>query len=103
MGINRSAIASYLISLYCSLVVQSRDALAVLEAAEIGSSMTIPTATSDFAPAAAGLRDVGLLTALANQLFAAYREPRHRLRQAGRLPIRCRTPNLAPLALLRGC
>jgi hypothetical protein len=36
MGINRSAIASYLISLYCSLVVQSDDALAVLEDVEIG-------------------------------------------------------------------
>jgi hypothetical protein len=36
MGINRSAIASYLISLYCSLVVQSEDALAVLEDVEIG-------------------------------------------------------------------
>ncbi|WP_097031510.1 family 2A encapsulin nanocompartment cargo protein cysteine desulfurase [Cereibacter ovatus] len=33
--------------------------------------MTIPTATSDLAPAAAGLPDVGLLTALANQFFAA--------------------------------
>jgi len=36
MGINRSAIASYLISLYCSLVVQSDDALAVLEDVEVG-------------------------------------------------------------------
>lgn len=36
MGINRSAIASYLISLYCSLAVQSDDALAVLEDVEIG-------------------------------------------------------------------
>jgi hypothetical protein len=36
MGINRSAIASYLISLYCSLVVQTDDALAVLEDVEVG-------------------------------------------------------------------
>jgi hypothetical protein len=36
MGINRNAIASYLISLYCSLVVLTEDALAVLEDVEIG-------------------------------------------------------------------
>ena len=36
MGINRNAIASYLISLYCSLAVQTEDALAVLEDVEIG-------------------------------------------------------------------
>lgn len=36
MGINRSAIASYLISLYCSLAVLTEDALAVLEDVEIG-------------------------------------------------------------------
>jgi len=35
MGINRNAIASYLISLYCSLAVQTPDALAVLEDVEI--------------------------------------------------------------------
>ncbi|MBL9056874.1 MAG: hypothetical protein JNJ84_11430 [Rhodobacteraceae bacterium] len=42
MGINRSAIASYLISLYCSLVVQSPDALAVLEDVEIGKFHDYP-------------------------------------------------------------
>jgi hypothetical protein len=36
MGINRNAIASYLISLYCSLAVLTYDALAVLEDAEVG-------------------------------------------------------------------
>jgi hypothetical protein len=36
MGINRNAIASYLISLYCSLVVHTEDALAVLDNVEIG-------------------------------------------------------------------
>jgi hypothetical protein len=36
MGINRNAIASYLISLYCSLAVQTDDALAVLDGVEIG-------------------------------------------------------------------
>lgn len=36
MGINRNAIASYLISLYCSLAVLTDDALAVLEGVEIG-------------------------------------------------------------------
>ena len=36
MGINRNAIASYLISLYCSLAVQTPDALAVLEDVEVG-------------------------------------------------------------------
>jgi len=37
MGINRKAIASYLISLYCSLAVLTEDALAVLEDVEVGS------------------------------------------------------------------
>ncbi|HYN76303.1 MAG TPA: family 2A encapsulin nanocompartment shell protein [Lamprocystis sp. (in: g-proteobacteria)] len=36
MGINRSAIASYLVSLYFSLAVLTEDALAVLEGVEIG-------------------------------------------------------------------
>jgi hypothetical protein len=36
MGINRNAIASYLISLYCSLAVLTEDALAVLEDVEVG-------------------------------------------------------------------
>ena len=36
MGISRNAIASYLISLYCSLVVHSDDALAVLDDVEVG-------------------------------------------------------------------
>jgi hypothetical protein len=36
MGINRKAIASYLISLYCSLAVLTEDALAVLDDVEIG-------------------------------------------------------------------
>jgi hypothetical protein len=35
MGINRRAIASYLISLYCSLVVLTDDAVAVLENVEV--------------------------------------------------------------------
>ena len=42
MGINRSAISSYLISLYCSLVVQSDDALAVLDDVEIGKFHDYP-------------------------------------------------------------
>jgi hypothetical protein len=36
MGINRKAIASYLISLYCSLVVLTDDAVAVLENVDVG-------------------------------------------------------------------
>ena len=36
MGINRNAIASYLISLYCSLAVLTPDALAVLDDVEVG-------------------------------------------------------------------
>ena len=36
MGINRSAIASYLILLYCSLAVLTDDALAVLDDVEVG-------------------------------------------------------------------
>lgn len=35
MGINRNAIASYLISLYCSLAVMSDDALAVLDEVDV--------------------------------------------------------------------
>jgi hypothetical protein len=36
MGINRNAIASYLISLYCSLAILTPDALAVLDDVEVG-------------------------------------------------------------------
>ncbi len=36
MGISRNAIASYLVSLYCSLAVLTPDALAVLENVEVG-------------------------------------------------------------------
>jgi hypothetical protein len=36
MGINRKAIASYLISLYCSSAILTEDALGVLENVEIG-------------------------------------------------------------------
>lgn len=36
MGINREAISSYLISLYCSLAVLTEDALAVLDDVEVG-------------------------------------------------------------------
>src|SRR5215472_3214263 len=38
MGVNRQAIASYLVSLYCSLAVLSPDALAVLDNVEVGKS-----------------------------------------------------------------
>jgi len=36
MGINHKAIASYLVSLYCSLAILTEDAIAVLEAVEVG-------------------------------------------------------------------
>ncbi|MFT3766808.1 MAG: family 2A encapsulin nanocompartment shell protein [Minicystis sp.] len=36
MGINRKAIASYLVSLYCSMAVLTEDALGVLENVEVG-------------------------------------------------------------------
>src|SRR5207344_1636497 len=42
MGISRNAIASYLISLYCSLAVQTPDALAVLEDVEVGKYHEYP-------------------------------------------------------------
>lgn len=42
MGISRNAIASYLISLYCSLAVQTPDALAVLEGVEVGKYHEYP-------------------------------------------------------------
>ena len=37
MGINHKAIASYLVSLYCSLAVLTEDAIGVLENVEIGN------------------------------------------------------------------
>ncbi len=37
MGINHKAIASYLISLYCSLAVLTEDSLGVLEGVETGT------------------------------------------------------------------
>jgi len=37
MGINHKAIASYLVSLYCSLAVLTDDALGVLENVEVGN------------------------------------------------------------------
>ena len=42
MGISRNAIASYLISLYCSLAVHTEDALAVLEDVEVGKYHDYP-------------------------------------------------------------
>ena len=42
MGINRKAIASYLISLYCSTAVLTEDALAVLDGVEIGKYHAYP-------------------------------------------------------------
>jgi len=42
MGIGRAAVASYLISLYCSLAVLTEDALAVLENVEIGKYHEYP-------------------------------------------------------------
>lgn len=42
MGINRKAIASYLISLYCSSAILTHDALAVLEGVEVGKYHDYP-------------------------------------------------------------
>jgi len=42
MGISRNAISSYLISLYCSLAIQSDDALAVLDDVEVGKFHEYP-------------------------------------------------------------
>ena len=42
MGINRKAIASYLISLYCSTAVLTEDALAVLDGVEVGKYHEYP-------------------------------------------------------------
>jgi hypothetical protein len=42
MGINRNAIASYLISLYCSLAILTEDALAVLENVEVNKYHEYP-------------------------------------------------------------
>ena len=42
MGINHNAIASYLVSLYCSLAVLTADALAVLDDVEIGKYHDYP-------------------------------------------------------------
>jgi len=43
MGINRNAIASYLISLYCSLAVLTTDALAVLDDVEVDKYHDYPS------------------------------------------------------------
>lgn len=42
MGINRNAIASYLISLYCSLAILTEDAAAVLEDVDVGKYHDYP-------------------------------------------------------------
>jgi hypothetical protein len=42
MGINRNAISSYLISLYCSLAVLTEDALAVLDDVDVGKYHDYP-------------------------------------------------------------
>jgi len=42
MGISRNAIASYLISLYCSLAVLTEDAIAVLDDVEVGKYHDYP-------------------------------------------------------------
>ena len=48
MGINRSAIASYLISLYCSLAVLTDDAVGLLDDVEVGvNSMSTQIPTDD--------------------------------------------------------
>jgi hypothetical protein len=44
MGIDRRAIASYLISLYCSLAVHTEDSLGVLEDVEVGRYRDYPAA-----------------------------------------------------------
>lgn len=43
MGINRSAIASYLVSLYCSLAVLTEDSLAVLDDVEVDKYYDYPS------------------------------------------------------------
>ena len=42
MGINRKAIASYLVSLYCSAAVLTHDAIGVLENVEVGKYHEYP-------------------------------------------------------------
>jgi len=42
MGINRNAVSSYLISLYCSLAVLTEDALAVLDEVDVGKYHDYP-------------------------------------------------------------
>jgi hypothetical protein len=55
MGISRNAIASYLISLYCSLAVLTPDALGVLDDVEVDKyhdyGYTYATAPTNSAPA----------------------------------------------------
>ena len=86
MGISRKAIASYLISLYCSLVIMTEDALGVLDNVEIGkyhdykmttgskpdaAGVTGITLTPGHAAETPGLPDVATLTRLANAFFTA--------------------------------
>jgi hypothetical protein len=37
MGINKQSLASYLISLYCSAAILTKDAIAALEDVEVGN------------------------------------------------------------------
>ena len=59
MGINRKAIASYLISLYCSTAVLTHDALAVLEDVDIGKYHEYPLKLRDVPRQAASARAAG--------------------------------------------
>jgi hypothetical protein len=57
MGISRNAIASYLISLYCSLAILTDDALGVLDDVEVAKYHEYPhTYAAAPAPAAATRR-----------------------------------------------
>ncbi len=69
MGINHKAIASYLVSLYCSLAVLTDDSLGVLEGVEVGKYHEYK---SD--PSGLGLPDAGVPTSPSR---------RHRLEPAG--------------------
>ena len=75
MGINRSAIAAYLISLYCSLALLTDDAVDRSTMSRSGSSTNMPTPTSEgigtLAPEVpSGLPDAATIARWANEFFS---------------------------------
>ena len=102
MGINRSAIASYLVSLYFSLAVLTEDALAVLEGVEIGKFHDYADTYKKSRIGTGGHRpwrlpDEAWLTRLAAEAVAALRARRRPRYRAAAVPL-CTGLCVRPLA-----